>query len=276
MENGRPRAHSASSLKSIGLYNPGQKWSKRQARSTPELRLYMQQSMLSGLNTTVPQSLIPHDLNCRHKPKRRRGKDNSCGLFCRECCTCKLFLAILQLFVGAATTAVAFYLFYFVTTSLKTRETPYWAGIPLFLAGIVGIYHCANDYDNFIGNTRHFVVKTFCFILSVICIFVCLVASTFPVIHIVRLYSFHHCEVSSNGCQCFASHDPNSRVFTYESIGNCEELYCLVKLLLIAESSLCVLGSIISFWYVILLWRSKYGGVYSGIRYSPTSVNGDI
>lgn len=149
MDNGRQRAHSASSLKSLGLYAPGQKWAKRQARSTPELRLYMQQSMLSGLNTTVPQSLIPQDFNSCHRPRRKKPHHydkGSCRGFCKECCTVKLFLTILQMFIGAGISGVAFYLYFFSTDSIKIRETSFWAGIPVSVTFCVvnGLDHLVN------------------------------------------------------------------------------------------------------------------------------------
>lgn len=133
MDNGRQRAHSASSLKSLHIYGPSSRWTKRQARSTPELRLYMQQSMLSGLNTTVPQSLIPQDFARKHKPKARSSKRKGCcrGNFCRSCCSLRLFLVFWQLILGAAITAMSFYLFFYVTDSLKVRDAPFWAGIPV-------------------------------------------------------------------------------------------------------------------------------------------------
>lgn len=117
--------------------------------------------------------------------------------------------------------------------------------------------------------------QAMCFLLSLVCIFICLVASTFPAIHIARLYTFKHCENLANDCLCYGSDDQTSRLFTYKELGDCDLLFCLIKILLIVESSACVLGSAISFWYVILLWRSKYGGIYSGMRYSSTS-NGHV
>lgn len=279
MDNGRQRAHSASSLKSLHIYGPSSKWTKRQARSTPELRLYMQQSMLSGLNTTVPQSLIPQDFARKHKPKSRSSKRKGCctGNFCRSCCSLRLFLVFWQLILGAAITAMSFYLFFYVTDSLKVRDTPFWAGIPLFLAGALGIYVCANDYENYIGSTKNFVLKGCCFVLTVVCVFVCLVASTFPVMHIVKMYGYHHCEDNNNDCLCYGSLDPLSRQFTYKQLGNCDILYCLVKIFFIVQSGLCALGSGISFWFAILLWKSQYGVIYSGMRYSFNShTNGDV
>ncbi|KAK3102060.1 hypothetical protein FSP39_008475 [Pinctada imbricata] len=274
--NDRQRAHSASSLKSLSLYSIGPKWTKRQqTRSTPELRLYMQQSMLSGLNTTVPQSLIPHDISRSHRPKPRPRRHGSCGEGCRECCSARLVLAVIELLIGAAITGLGLYLHFFVTTSLRVRETPYWAGIPLFLAGVLGIYHSANDYENYSGTTKSFVLKAVCFALSLICIFVCLVAATFPVIHLVRLHTYEHCELVSYDCNCYGSHDNTTRLFTYEKLGDCDLLFCFVKIMLMAESATCVFGSIVSFLYVILLWRSKYGGIYTGVRYSLTS-NGHV
>lgn len=131
MDNGRQRAHSASSLKSLHVYGPSSKWTKHQARSTPELRMYMQQSMLSGLNTTVPQSLVPQDLGRAHKPKPKQGTTKCCANFCKSCCSLRLFLVFSQLVIGATITAVSFYLFFYTTNSLKIRDTPFWAGIPV-------------------------------------------------------------------------------------------------------------------------------------------------
>jgi hypothetical protein len=157
MDNGRQRAHSASSLKSLHIYGPSSKWTKRQARSTPELRLYMQQSMLSGLNTTVPQSLIPQDFARKHKPKPQSSKRKRCctGNFCRSCCSLRLFLVFWQLILGAAITAMSFYLFFYVTDSLKVRDTPFWAGIPVCIYSIVNICSMLRKWDvsNFIFVT---------------------------------------------------------------------------------------------------------------------------
>jgi hypothetical protein len=116
-----------------------------------------------------------------------------------------------------------------------------------------------------------FCLQGCCLVLTVVCVFVCLVASTFPVIHIVKMYGYHHCEDKNNDCLCYGSPDPLSRQFTYKQLGNCDILYCLVKIFFIVQSGLCALGSGISFWFAILLWKSQYGGVYSGMRYSFNS-----
>lgn len=274
MDNGRQRAHSASSLKAVQIYGPSSKWTKHQARSTPELRMYMQQSMLSGLNTTVPQSLVPQHLGRAHKPRPKHGTTNCCAKFCTSCCSVRLFLVFSQLVIGAAITAISFYLFFYTTNSLRIRDTPFWAGIPLFLAGCFGIYVCANDYENYIGNSKHFVIKGCCFILTAVCIFVCLIASTFPVIHVVKLHEFQYCKLTDDDCFCYEA-DDMSNPHAYRGLGNCDLLFCLVKICFLVESGLCVLGSGFSFWFAIILWNSKYGGIYSGIRYSLSSSNNE-
>jgi hypothetical protein len=96
--------------------------------------------------------------------------------------------------------------------------------------------------------TRQYKMSQFPSCLYVNC-FVCLVASTFPVIHIVKMYGYHHCEDKNNDCLCYGSPDPLSRQFTYKQLGNCDILYCLVKIFFIVQSGLCALGSGISFWY---------------------------
>ncbi|XP_070191653.1 uncharacterized protein [Littorina saxatilis] len=79
---GRPRAHSASSIKlnQVLQLDPPILASraspvgtgKKLSYSSPELR-----SMLVGLETTVPQNLNPSHLGSRHKPRPRRGKMGS-------------------------------------------------------------------------------------------------------------------------------------------------------------------------------------------------------
>lgn len=152
---GRPRAHSASSIKfnqvsSGGAVGSGAKLSY----SSPELR-----SMLVGLETTVPQNLNRRDLASRHKPHRiKRRKMGSraslatstqqgccercCGCCgsdddgsggkgsCGGCCHVRIFLVLMQMLVGAAVTAVSVYLYLFVPV-FPLRETPFWAGAPV-------------------------------------------------------------------------------------------------------------------------------------------------
>ena len=101
-------------------------------------------SMQNGLSTTVPQSLIHHDLNCSHQPsgpQRARGGARSRSMaaarprgrresFEMKCCRINVLLVVMELGLGIVITALGFYM-QTLTPSLKARELPYWAGIPV-------------------------------------------------------------------------------------------------------------------------------------------------
>jgi len=61
------------------------------------------------------------------KKKRDEGPAPEDSNKCRSCCF-PLLVALLQLMLGVAVTAVAF-LMLSISPSLLTRETPHWAGI---------------------------------------------------------------------------------------------------------------------------------------------------
>ncbi|ESP02494.1 hypothetical protein LOTGIDRAFT_171966 [Lottia gigantea] len=220
----RPRAHSTSNIK-LTLISSRQ---NPALRSTPELP-----SMLVGLETTVPQNLSPDDFSTTHRPTRGKKKpvDTSpavtmttgrrgCCFCCRRCCACgcQILLVLLQLLIGGGVTGLAFYVeFYYPVISF--RETPYWAGLPLLLAGLIGVCFCCVNISIATETGRGCFLKAMCFIFSIIAIFVNLIACVFPGIHLGRIYTYR---------------------------------------------GLCLLGSIVSLWFVILLWRERYGGFYSG------------
>ena len=95
----------------------------------------MQEShtMHNGLATTVPQSMVQHKLDCRHRPLPRRSRhtsgrgDSNC---CLRCCHVHVLLVVVQLLLGGAVTALAFYM-ETLTVTIAPRDCPYWAGIPV-------------------------------------------------------------------------------------------------------------------------------------------------
>lgn len=162
---GRPRAHSASSIKFNQVVGSSCSISARGnlSYSSPELR-----SMLVGLETTVPQNLNPQEFASRHRPRRvRRRKMGSRASLAREsacccrccgsgccgskccyggsggggdesgsgrdgggCCRVHIFLVFMQLVLGGGVTALSVYLYLFLPV-LPVRETPFWAGAPV-------------------------------------------------------------------------------------------------------------------------------------------------
>ncbi|XP_067683767.1 sarcospan-like [Haliotis asinina] len=268
---GRPRAHSASSIK-FNLVSPHSKLDRGTAHSTPELR-----SMLVELETTVPQNLVPPNFSNCHRPrparrKKRRQRDvdtgRCCCCGCCRCCRCcriHILLVILQVLIGSGITALSFYLEFYLPV-IRARERPYWAGIPLCIAGVSGIYYCATNFTSFSGTRKAFVTKAVCLFFSVLAIFLCIIATTFPVIHLSRIFTFATCRLSNNNCLCSMTADFESRVFEYFEVEDCHVVQEEVRLYLLIMGGLCLLGFIISLWFVILVWQARYGKFYSGLR----------
>ena len=98
-------------------------------------------TMRNGLSTTVPQSMIQHELDCRHRPLPRRSRHSSnqsrTNCFLR-CCHVHVLLVVSQLLLGGAVTALAFYT-ETLTTTVAPRDCPFWAGIPV---GTVSYFYC--------------------------------------------------------------------------------------------------------------------------------------
>jgi len=90
-------------------------------------------TMHNGLATTVPQSMVQHKFDCRHRPLPRRsrhGSNQGHGNCCMRCCHVHVMLVVVQLLLGGAITALAFYLETLAVT-IAPRDCPYWAGIPV-------------------------------------------------------------------------------------------------------------------------------------------------
>lgn len=115
--------------------------------------------------------------------------------------------------------------------------------------------------------------QAICLFLSSACIFVCIFGSTFPAIHANKIQSYYKCNMTNRACRCFQSSLSKSRVFTYNDVDSCEVIFCIVNLFLILESVLNAMGSGVSFWFVILLWKEKYDNFYSGLKFYSYSAS---
>ena len=99
-----------------------------------------QPSMFNGMSTTVPQNLAHHDLNNSHQPsaRARQHRRRTISVQSREhfemrCCRINVLLVVMQLFLGIVITALGLYM-ETLTKSLKIRECPYWAGVPVSIS----------------------------------------------------------------------------------------------------------------------------------------------
>ncbi|KAK0069327.1 sarcospan [Biomphalaria pfeifferi] len=233
--------------------------------SSPELR-----SMLIYLNTTVPQNLRPETLSSSHKPRsrvrRRLTTDIRQAVSCTmsSCCGVRVFLIILQILLGALITGLSAYV-HIIIPAIRMREKPLWAGVPLLLAGLSSVFFCVKGKKDEEVSLSLVVVKTACSILSAISIFLCVTAAVFCGIHIGHLFSYAYCEHVDNGCLCHHSQDQSARTFLYSPVEDCHFVYLHVKIFIIASGSLCVVGSLVAFSFVIHIWKSRYGNIAGGV-----------
>ncbi|CAH1782945.1 unnamed protein product [Owenia fusiformis] len=191
-----------------------------------------------------------------------------------KCCKIKVLLVTMQLCVGIVITALSFYL-QTLSSSMKIRETPYWAGLPLLVAGIVGIYFCATDIAAYAGSTKAFIVKSTCFLLSFCCLFVCMVSSVFCGIPANMIASFNECtNIGTNStitqtCRC----EQDTKTYDFNEVESCDVVMTSIKDYLILLCALNSIGSGVSMWFVGLLWKSRYRDFHSGLRFYSYSAS---
>ena len=69
-------------------------------------------------------------------------------------------------------------------------------------------------------------------------------------------------------CLCKEFQGPNATIYIFEAVDRCETVITSIKDYLILQSSLNCIASGVCFWFVALLWRSRYGQFHSGVRRS--------
>ncbi|XP_047237461.1 sarcospan isoform X2 [Girardinichthys multiradiatus] len=163
----------------------------------------------------------------------------------KRCRVCRfpLLVALLQLLLGVAVTAVAF-LMLAISHSLTARETPHWAGIILL----------------------YFVLCTTGLVISVL---------------VVAFAGHHHSQASSficrqaeEDCECVLDlSDPIARTFNYKEVSDCEAItstltfYYLLQILLnLAQAVVCAIGAFI-------MWKHRYQVFFAGIQISSPSTH---
>ncbi len=100
-----------------------------------------------------------------------------------------------------------------------------------------------------------------------------MIGSVFTGIHGNRISSAT-CNTTGIHCQCGYSADPMARVFVYEDVYSCDLVVTSIKDYLILQCALNAIASGVCFWFVTLLWKSRYQDFYSGLRFFSYSANG--
>ncbi|XP_045892468.1 sarcospan [Micropterus dolomieu] len=209
----------------------------------------------------------------KEKGKKQKRDESPAPEDGRKCRVCRfpLLVALLQLLLGVAVTAVAF-LMLAISPSLLARETPHWAGIILCFVSILGfILYCITYLPDertsmqFIGKLLYFVLCTIGLVISVLVV-------AFAGHHYSQTSSFS-CEQVGEDCVCTLDHnDPIARTFTYEEVSDCEvitgtlTLYFLLQIVLnLVQAIVCAVGAFI-------MWKDRYQVFFAGLQIgSPSS-----
>ncbi|KAM6937750.1 sarcospan [Xenentodon cancila] len=204
------------------------------------------------------------------KKKRDDSPAPEDGVKCRVC-RFPLLVALLQLLLGVAVTAVAF-LMLAISPSLMARETPHWAGIILCLVSILGFILYCITYQPDEKTSLQFIVKLLYFILCTTGLVISVLVVAFAGHHHSQTSSFI-CEQAGGDCVCVLDqNDPIARTFTYEGVSDCEvvtgtlTLYFLVQILLnLAQVLVCAVGSFI-------MWKHRYQVFFAGLQIGSPSI----
>lgn len=203
------------------------------------------------------------------KEKRHDFPPPEDGHKCRVC-RFPLLVALLQLLLGVAVTAVAF-LMLAISPSLSARETPHWAGIILCLVSILGFILYCVTYLPDERTSMQFIAKFLYFILCTVGLVISVLVIAFAGHHYSQASSFI-CEPAGQDCVCMLDkEDPIARTFVYEGVSDCEvitgtlTLYFLLQILLnLAQALVCAVGAFI-------MWKHRYQAFFAGLQIGSPS-----
>lgn len=189
-----------------------------------------------------------------------------------KCRVCRfpLLVALLQLLLGVAVTAVAF-LMLAISPSLLARETPHWAGIILCLVSIVGFILYCVTYVPDERTSPQFIIKLLYFILCMIGLVISVLVTAFAGHHYSQASGLH-CGQLGGDCVCtLEQDDPIARTFNYEGVGECEVItgtlafYYLLQIVLnLVQALVCAVGAFI-------MWKHRYQVFFAGLQIGSLS-----
>lgn len=149
--------------------------------------------------------------------------------------------------------------------SLRMKDCPYWAGIPLILAGIFGVVYSALNFKVYHNDKKNSIIKMICCVLSVISIMLCITGSVFSGMHGHRISTYHDCQFEENQCNCVLSDDELAPLYTYQHVHTCKTVLSSIQFYLILQCALNSVSAGVCLWFIMFLWKSRYGS-YDGVR----------
>ncbi|XP_078276322.1 sarcospan [Rhinoraja longicauda] len=156
-----------------------------------------------------------------------------------------------------------------LSSSLPTRDTPYWAGIVICLAALLGLYIFCITYEIDEKTVCQFIVKLVYFLLCTLGLILSVSAAAFAGNHFNQISRFS-CRMGPEHCAC--TQDPEdeiAHIFLYRHVSDCElvtgplKLYLLLQLILnLVLALVCLLGC-------YLMWRHRYQVFFAGLHFHP-------
>ncbi|XP_068595531.1 sarcospan [Brachionichthys hirsutus] len=197
---------------------------------------------------------------------RNKARDGPRGSVCRF----PLLVALLQLLLGVAVAAVAF-LMMAVTPSLHAREAPHWAGISLCVVSILGLVLYCVTYRPDERSSAQFICTLLFFTLCTVGLVVSVLVMAFAGYHYSQSSMFT-CERVGAGCTCSLDQsDPIGRTFTYEDVGDCEEITGTLTMYFLLQVVLNVIQALVCAVGAFLVWKDRYQFFFAGLQTGPPS-----
>ncbi|KAK2842101.1 hypothetical protein Q5P01_012301 [Channa striata] len=198
------------------------------------------------------------------KKKRDESPAPEDGKKCRVC-RFPLLVALLQLLLGVAVTAVAF-LMLAISASLVPRETPHWAGIFLCLVSILGFILYCVTYVPDERTSVQFIVKLLYFVLCIISLVISVLVMAFAGHHYTQTSSFS-CKQRAEDCVCTLDpNDPVARTFTYKGVSDCEAITGTLTLYFLIQIVLNVLQALVCAVGAFIMWKHRYQVFFAGLQ----------
>ncbi|NWU91922.1 SSPN protein, partial [Upupa epops] len=189
-------------------------------------------------------------------------ESHDCG-----CCFPLLF-ALLQLALGASVTVLGF-LMAGISSSLLVRDTPYWAGITVCVASLVGFLMLCISYQPDEKTCAQFTAKLMYFLLSALALVACVLAVAFAAHCYLQVTKFT-CQTIFESCQCkLDTTDPLGRTFVYQYADGCDSLTSALSLYLLLQMVLNLIAALACLAACFVMWKHRYQVFYVGIRFYP-------
>ncbi|KAF6202373.1 hypothetical protein GE061_004772 [Apolygus lucorum] len=174
-------------------------------------------------------------------------------------------LLILQLLMGIAICTLAAWLLLWAP-NLPFKDIPYWSGLPVLMASIIGIIllcSCRKEYPGMPVKYHVLAFKIMSMLASFGASVASFIAAGFAGHHLMRLHGMV-CEPANvlvMPCVCRSRTD----VLTYQDL-NCVEVLSILTVLLIASISANAFAGLLSAWYLCLHLSSSSPYAYSQVR----------